>query len=97
RQEQSLAGLLGVSLLGILLDKDFAFEDRGRFVGKDMLVQLVARAVGSFVVQECVVIDVLLATGVDQAVEGGFRAFTIEDDRQVVACKFATQTRRVAN
>ncbi len=96
-EQERFAGLLGVGFLGVFLDEDFAFEDGHGFVGEDVLVKFVAGAVAFFVLKQGVIVDVLVAAGVDEAVERGFGALAAEEDLEVVACEAAAETRGMAD
>src|SRR5882724_635216 len=69
-QEQHLVRLLGVGLLGVFADKDLAVEDAVSAIAEDALVNLMARTVRLGVIDDGEVIDVLLAIGQVEAIDG---------------------------
>ncbi len=64
-EEERFAGLLGIGFLGIFLHEYFALEHAGGMAVEDMFVEFVTGAVGFFVVEESVVVDVLFTMGKD--------------------------------
>ena len=91
REQQSLVGLLGVGLLGVGMNEDFAVEDAVGSAVEDGLVQLVAIAVRLGVVDARVIVDELPAAGHREAVEDALAAFGAEDGVDVVADEGAAQ------
>ena len=61
REHQVLVGLLGVGLLRVFADQDFAVEDRAGVAFQDAFVQLVAGGVRLGVIDGGVIVDVLVA------------------------------------
>ena len=85
REQETLVGLVGVRPLGHLVDVYLAPEDAASMSGKNALVELVADAVGTGVLDAGVVVDVLFAAGEEEAVEGGIDALAIQYGGDVVA------------
>ena len=84
-QQQSLVGLLGVGLLRVGPDEDFAVEDAARVTVNDAFVDLMAVAMGHGVVNSRVVVHQLPAIGKINTIESAFPAFPAEDGVGVVA------------
>ena len=63
-----LIGLLRQRLLGTVADENLSGEGTDRSIVKDILVELIARAVAHLMVDEGVVVDVLLLVGDNTAV-----------------------------
>src|ERR1035437_1985426 len=74
-EDQVLVSLLGIGLLGVLADDDFAVEDGVRLAVEDALVELVAGAVRHGVADHRMIIDVLRAVDDVEAVQRGVGTF----------------------
>src|SRR5450759_252689 len=74
-EDQVLVSLLGIGLLGVLADDDFAVEDGVCLAVEDALVELVAGAVRHGVVDHRMIIDVLRAVDDVEAVQRGVGTF----------------------
>ncbi len=75
REQQRLIGLLGIGLLSILPDEDFAVEDAFALISDDALVDFMAVAVGHGMIDGRVVIDQPAAINCVEAIEGAFAVF----------------------
>ena len=84
-EQQVLVLLVGDDLLGVLVDDDAAAEHRPRPVCQNTLEVQVAVRVVLQVVDVDVVVDVLRAGGIVQAVQRAFRPRRVQQHVQVVA------------
>jgi hypothetical protein len=72
--QQVLVGQLGTGFLGLRMDVNAPVEHRRRAIGDDAAKHLVTAAVGHGVLDAGVVVDVLLAAGQVDAVQGSVGA-----------------------
>src|ERR1035437_8131461 len=73
-EDQVLVGLLGIGLLCVLADDDFAVEDGVGLAVENALVEFVAGAVRLGVIDDRMIVDVLRAVDDVEAVQGGVGA-----------------------
>src|ERR1035437_4344360 len=73
-EDQVLVGLLGIGLLCVLADDDFAVEDGVGLAVENALVEFVAGAVRLGVLDDRMIVDVLRAVDDVEAVQGGVGA-----------------------
>src|SRR5258708_29679767 len=91
REQQVAVGLLGISLLCVLVDNDSSVKYAVRFVGQNAVVKLAAAAMRAGMLHEHVVVQMLASGSDEEAVDQALATFACKNWMNIVTHNRSTQ------